>query len=64
MQTLCRWHYVTKAYFKNGSIDYVLTKLNFFHSDISFTYENKKNHQLSFLDALFIRNGTGLDTEV
>ena len=30
------------AYFKNESIEYVLTTLNSFHPDISFTYENEK----------------------
>ena len=49
----------TVAYIRNKSIDYVLTTLN-----LSFTYEKENNSQLSFLDVLFIRNGTHLDTTV
>ena len=54
----------TFAYVSNESIDYVLTALNLFHTNISFTYEKKNNSQLPFLDVLFIRNGTHLDTTV
>ena len=32
----------TFAYVSNESIDYVLTALNLFHTNISFTYEKKK----------------------
>ena len=32
------------------SIDYVLTTLNSFHPNISFTYEKENNSQLPFLD--------------
>ena len=54
----------TLAYVKNESIDYVLTTLNSFHPNISFTYEKENHSQLLFLDVLFIRNGTHLDTTV
>ena len=54
----------TFAYARNESIDYVLTTLNSFHPNISFTYEKENNSQLPFLDVLFIRNGTHLDTTV
>ena len=42
----------------------VLTTPNLFHPNISFTYEKENNSQLPFLDVLFIRNGTHLDTAV
>ena len=42
----------------------VSTTLNLFHPNISFTYEKENNSQLPFLDVLFIRNGTHLDTAV
>ena len=32
-------------YFKNESIEYVLTTLDSFHPDINFTYENEKKKQ-------------------
>ena len=54
----------TFAYVKNESIDYVLTTLKSFHPNISLTYEKENNTQLMFLDVLFIRNGTYLDTTV
>ena len=54
----------TFAYVKNESIDYVLTTLNSFHPNIGFTYEKENNSQLPFLNVLFIRNGTHLDTAV
>ena len=47
----------TFAYVRNESIDYVLTTLNLFHPNISFTYEKENKSQLAFLD-VFIRNGT------
>ena len=53
-------HYVVK----NESIDYVLTTFNLFHPNISFTSEKENNSQLPFLNVLFIRNGTHLDSTV
>ena len=54
----------TFAYVKNESFDSVLTILSSFHLNISFTYEKENSSQLPFLDVLFIRNGTHLDTTV
>ena len=59
-----RYSYDTFAYVKSESIDYVLTTLNSFLPDRSFTYEKEINRQFLFLDVLFIRNGTHLDTTV
>ena len=50
-------------YVRNESIDYVLTTLNSFNPDLNVTYEKENNSQLLFLDVLFIRNGTHLDTK-
>ena len=55
---------MTPLLVRNESIDYVLTTLNLFHPNISFTYEKENNSQLPFLDVLFIRNGTHLDPAV
>ena len=52
------------AYVRNESTDYVLTTLNLFYPNTSFTLEKENNSQLPFLDVLFIRNGTRLDTTV
>ena len=49
---------MTPLLVRNESIDYVLTTLNLFHPNISFTYEKENKSQLTFLDVLFIRNGT------
>ena len=54
----------TFAYVRNESTDYVLTTLNLFYPNTSFTLEKENNSQLPFLDVLFIRNGTHLDTTV
>ena len=54
----------TFAYVRNESIDYVLITFNSFHPNINLTYEKENNSQLPFLDVLFIRNGTHLDTTV
>ena len=48
----------TFAYVRNESIDYVLTTLNSFHPNISFTYKQENNNQLPFLYFLLIRNRT------
>ena len=55
---------MTPLLVRNESIDYVLTTLNLFHPNISFTYEKENKSQLTFLDVLFIRNGRHLDTTV
>ena len=54
----------TFAYVKNESIDYVLSILNSFLPNISFSYEKENNSQLQFFNVLFIRNGTHLHTTV
>ena len=54
----------TFADVRNESTDYVLTTLNLFYPNTSFTLEKENNSQLPFLDVLFIRNGTRLDTTV
>ena len=54
----------TFVYVKNESIDYILTTLYLFHSNISFTNEIVNNSQLTFLDLLSMRNGGHLDTTV
>ena len=54
----------TFAYVKSESTDYVLTTLNSFLPNISFTYDKENDSQLPFLDVLFIRNGTHLDTTI
>ena len=54
----------TFAYVKNESTDYVLTTFNSFHPNIIFTYGKKNSSHLPFLDVLFLRNGTYLDTAV
>ena len=48
----------TFAYVRNEFIDYVLTTLNSFHPNISFTYKKENNNQLPFLYFLLIRNRT------
>ena len=41
-----------------------MTTLNWLYSNIRFIYEKENNSQLPFLDVLFIRNETHLDTTV
>ena len=48
----------TFAYVRNEFIDYVLTTLNSFHPNISFTYNKENNNQLPLLYFLLIRNRT------
>ena len=45
----------TFACVKNGSMEYVLSVLETFHSNIKFMYEKEVNNTLPFLDILFIR---------
>ena len=55
----------TIDYVKNGSIDVILSKLNSFHPNIQFTYEEEeKKNKLPSLDVLVIRNGNFIETEV
>ena len=50
----------TFAYVKIGSVDYFLSVLNLFHKNIKFTYKGEHNN--TFLDVLFIRDGEKLNT--
>ena len=61
-----RGHFVDDkfAYVKIGSVEYVLSVLISFHKNIIFTYEEKQNNNLPFLDVLFIGDGENLDTTV
>ena len=52
------------AYVNIGSVDYVLSVLNSFYKNIKFTYEEKQNNTLLFLDGLFIRDGEKHNTTV
>ena len=54
---MTRWkRYVdyTIAYVKTDAIDHVLSILNSFHGNISFTYEQEINEKVSFLDILIL----------
>ena len=56
----CWTRYVddTLCYIKTDSIDYVLKTLSGFHKNIQFTYEVETDLQISFLDALVIRDSS------
>ena len=54
----------TIAYVKPDAIDYVLSILNSFHKNISFTYEQEINGKISFLHILILRNGNSFETTV
>ena len=54
----------TIGYVKNDSIGIILSKLNYFHSNIQFTYEVEEENKLSFLDVLLIRNENFIETKV
>ena len=54
----------TIAYVKKDAIDHVLSILNSFHGNISFTYEQEINGKISFLDTLILRNGNIFETTV
>ena len=47
----------TIAYIKTDATDHVSSTLNSFHKNISFTYEQEINGEISFLDILILRNG-------
>ena len=55
-------HDGTTAYVKTDVIDHVLSILNSFHENISFTYEQEINGKISFLDILSLRNGSNFET--
>ena len=52
------------AHVKTDTIDHVLSILNSFHWNISFTYEQEINGKISFLDILILRNGNSFETAV
>ena len=54
----------TTACVKTDAIDHVLSILNSFHENISFTYEQEINGKISFLDILSLRNGSSFETIV
>ena len=54
----------TNTYVKTDAIDYVLSILNSFHRNISFTYNQEINGKISFLDILILRNGNTFETTV
>ena len=47
----------TICFVKSGTINYVITKLNSFDSNIQFTFEEEYKGALPFLDVLIQRNG-------
>ena len=49
---------------KEGKLERILKKLNKFHKNIEFTYEEERNFMLAFLDVLLIRTSKGFDTAV
>ena len=59
-------HYVydTITYVKPDAIDLVLSVLNSFHENNSFTYEQEINGRISFLCILILRNGNSFETTV
>ena len=52
------------AYVKPDTIDHVLSVLNSFHENISFTYEQEINGKISFIDILIMRSGNSFETTV
>ena len=49
---------------KTVASDHVLSILNLFHGNISFTYEQETNGKISFLDIFILRNGNSFQTTV
>ena len=54
----------TIAYVKRDAVDHILSVVNSFHDNISFTYEQENNRKISFLDILILRNGNSFETIV
>ena len=52
------------TYIKPSSIDDVLSVLNSFHKNIKFSFEEEKDNKISFLDVLYLRNGSSIETTV
>ena len=54
----------TITWVKEDSIPHVISKLNNFHNNIKFTYEEEHNGQISFLDVLIIKKCNVIETTV
>ena len=54
----------TICFVKSGTINYVITKLNSFDSNIQFTFEEEYKGALPFLDVLIRRNGDSIVTTI
>ena len=54
----------TICFFKNDSIDQVISVLNSFPRSIQFTYQTEKNNSISFLDIELLRVGENIGTRV
>ena len=52
------------TYMKPSPIDDVLSVLNSFHKNIKFSFEEEKDNKISFLDVLYLRNGSSIETTV
>ena len=54
----------TFVFVKKGSVEHVLARLNSFHKNIQLTYELENQNKLPFLDILFIRRRTKIETTI
>ena len=54
----------TIAYVKADAIDHVLSILNSFHENISFTYQQEINEKISIPDIFILRNGNSFEATV
>ena len=52
----------TISYVKVDWIEHVLNALNFFHTNISFAYEQECNGMISFIDVLIMKKNNTLET--
>ena len=60
-----KWYVDDTIFFvKSGTINYVITKLNSFDSNIQFTFEEEDKGALPFLDVLIQRNGDSIVTTI
>ena len=54
----------TICFIKNGSLKRILQKLNNFHKNIEFTFEEENNFMIAFLDVLIVHRPDKFDTAV
>ena len=54
----------TLCFVKKGFRQHILTELNKFHTNITFTYEDETNNMISFLDVLLIKREDSIDLAV